>query len=96
MPSSKYLDVTVGANGTLYTAPANGYFFSTGVFNKDNGAIRLLNDSKHSFGTDSKAGKAWSYAVFVPCQKGDQVVLFYQSIGDVKLTFIYAEGDQKG
>ena len=96
MPSGKYLDVTVGANGSLYTAPANGYFFSTGVFNQDNGAIRLLNNSKHSFGTSATAGKAWSYAVFVPCQKGDQVALFFQSIGEVKLTFLYAEGDQKG
>ena len=96
MPSSKYLDVTVGANGTTYTAPANGYFFSTGNFNQDNGAVRLLNDSKHSFGTSSHAGKAWYYAVFVPCQKGDKVAFFYQSVGDVKLTFLYAEGDQEG
>lgn len=96
MPSSKYLDVTVGANGTTYTAPANGYFFSVGNFSLDNGAIRLLNSTKHNIGTDAKAGKAWSYAVFVPCQKGDEVAIFYQSVNGIKLTFLYAEGDQEG
>ena len=96
MPSSKYIDVSVGANGTTYTAPANGYFCSQGNFSQENGLIRLLNNSRRSIGTDSKAGVAWSYAVFVPCQKGDEVVLFYQSVSGVKLTFIYAEGDQGG
>ena len=27
MPSNKYIDLTLGASGTTYTAPANGYFF---------------------------------------------------------------------
>ena len=96
MPSSKHLDITVGANGTTYTAPANGYFFSVGNFSQDNGAIRLLNNTKHSIGTDSKAAKAWYYAVFVPCQKGDEIAIFYQSVNGINLTFVYAEGDQEG
>lgn len=96
MPSSKYLDVPVGANGTTYTAPANGYFFAQGVFTQNDGYIKLYNNSKCSIGTTSKAGTDWGYAVFIPCQKGDQAAIFYNRIDNPKLTFLYAEGDQEG
>ena len=96
MPGNKYEDVTVGASGTTYTAPANGYFCSQGNFSDGNCYIELLNNTKRNIGTIAKAGNDWTYAVFVPCQKGDQAAIFYNRIDNPKLTFLYAEGDQEG
>lgn len=33
MPSSKYIDLTLGASGTTYTAPANGWVNMRGSIN---------------------------------------------------------------
>ena len=92
MPGNKYEDVTVGASGTTYTAPANGYCCSQGNFSDGNGYIELLNNTKRNIGTVAKSSSNnWSFHVFVPCQKGDQVTVNY--IGTVNLTFLYAEGE---
>ena len=92
MPSSRYIDLTLGASGSTYTAPANGYFISSGNFGQGDGYIDLINNTKRGIGTVAKSSSNnWSFHVFVPCQKGDQVAVYY--VGDSNLTFLYAEGE---
>ena len=49
MPSGKYIDLTLGASGSTYTAPANGWFSMTlqpkgaGIVSLDNLTTRLYN-----------------------------------------------------
>ena len=42
MPSSRYIDLTLGASGSTYTAPANGWFFFFFSMKKWNYAIKAL------------------------------------------------------
>ena len=94
MPSNKYIDLTLGASGTTYTAPANGWFwfskiagtnlFGVGIENKRNGMI---------IGSD--AGAPGSGNAVMPVLAGDNVVVRYSATGEtLGFRFIYAQGDQ--
>ena len=94
MPSSRYIDLTLGASGSTYTAPANGWFwfskiagtnlFGVGIENKRNGMI---------IGSD--AGAPGSGNAVMPVLAGDDVVVRYSATGEtLGFRFIYAQGNQ--
>lgn len=89
MPSDRYDDLTLGASGTEYTAPANGYFF---VRTDASGYIILINiTSLVESGND--ASYAVPHAALIPARNGDNVALYYNgTISNFK--FIYAEGEE--
>lgn len=96
MPSETYIDLTLGASGTTYTAPANGYF----SLDKTNGtseqrAISIYN-STTGCGMRSFAPYSGSdTVVFAPCKKGDEVIIYYDCVGITNwLRFIYAQGSE--
>jgi hypothetical protein len=95
MPSNKYIDLTLGASGTTYTAPANGWYY----INKKAGAadkyLNLANlTSKFSVG-DTAQGTAQNFAKIIPAKKGDEVQVQYDATGATNhFRFIYAEGEQ--
>ena len=91
MPSSKYIDLTLGASGTPYTAPANGYFtISANTANLVRfdglGVSCTLPDARGSFSSG-----------YVPVKKGKTMYLNYNSLvlSDPwnYFQFIYAEGE---
>lgn len=95
MPSGKYIDLTLGASGTIYTAPANGWF----VLHKDaNGVNQYV--YMYTIGIDvgtcfnvSSATDIPSY--FLPVKAGDTVQIDYTLGGATRqFRFVYAEGDQ--
>lgn len=91
MPSGTYDELTKGAHGTTYTAPANGYFYSQG--HAGSGAyVSLLNQTK-GFGVSAPTGSN-SSSVFClcPAQKGDVVATYFYGGSLSVLKFIYAEG----
>lgn len=45
MPSEKYIDLTLGASGTVYTAPANGYY---ALAKSANGAMQMVGIYRNS------------------------------------------------
>jgi hypothetical protein len=94
-PGDRYIDLTLGASGTEYTAPASGYFVL----------------DKQTSGTDQRAGfyntiKKLSTNVyvpisnnairtFIPVKKGDVVQCNYNAGGTTNVfRFIYAEGEE--
>ena len=85
MPSSRYIDLTLGASGSTYTAPANGYFsfFSTSqginLYNGQNGMRSYITTNSGSAG-------------FLPVKKGATVIL-YNTTTNAVFRFIYAEGE---
>lgn len=94
MPSSRYIDLTLGSSGTTYTAPANGWFwfskiagtnlYGVGIENKRNGMI---------IGSD--AGALGSGNAVMPVLAGDNVVVRYSATGKtLGFRFIYAQGNQ--
>ena len=95
MPSNTYDDLTLGASGTEYTAPANGWYLfgksmgtnaMIGIENRSNNLkMRVLTTTN-----DTRAGYA-----YVPVLKGDKIVVEYQNTGStVYFRFIYAQGSE--
>lgn len=96
MPSSKYINLTVGASGSTYTAPANGWIVFAKVLGNA-GNFNSLQNTTTTLQTDGAggAGGLWGRC-YIPCKKGDVVRVEYNSTGVTKVfKFIYAEGETK-
>lgn len=95
MPSGRYDELTLGATGTNYTAPANGYFYidkQAGV----NGAFLYLSNNTAKIGAEYAITNASSNhcRVYVPAKKGDIVNISYNVTGTTNVfIFVYAEGE---
>ena len=93
MPSSKYIDLTLGASGSTYTAPANGWvLFDKQVSSGKN--IVLWNNTK-GYGFSVSSSGAFGQAILLPVSKGDVFKTEYTATGTTNsFRFIYAEGSQ--
>ncbi|MBE7703646.1 MAG: hypothetical protein E7Z89_06315 [Cyanobacteria bacterium SIG28] len=93
-PSDKWIDLTVGASGTTYTAPANGWFH---LWNTAGGGNPIMLDSAVSALVASTIGGTSGYAphIYLPVRKGETVRAYYtQPTGSTtRLQFAYAEGE---
>jgi hypothetical protein len=87
MPS-RYADITLGASGTKYTAPANGYY---------NLAYNCGSDCYVSLFTNELECSAWQdgnwSALFLPVKKGAVMTLNYRNLTKRHFRFIYAQGE---
>lgn len=101
MPSDKYIDLTLGASGSTYTAPANGWFSISKVSGIANGTITLVNtlitdgnnqDQNFTHRMVSPTTGMTLYG-YIPAKKGDKVIVNYTATGTTtSFRFIYAEG----
>ena len=102
MPSNRYIDLTLGASGSTYTAPANGYFCLNGKDSGNTGtAAFVMRNQTRYFGvavtnTNSKMTPSWTGCI-LPAKKGDIVPYYYEgtlALNDTNwsLRFYYAEG----
>lgn len=95
MPSGRYVDLTLGASGATYTAPADGYV----AFSKyATGANQTINITCNKF-----ISFAWAHIgsinifTWMPVKKGDVFNVGYSAAGTYTgnyFRFIYAEGAQ--
>ena len=90
MPSSRYINLSVAASGSTYTAPANGYF-SWYCYQNNNGYIFV--QSSASLLPNRVANASNDIAGFIPVKKGDIVMVEYANLTFNRLRFIYAEGE---
>lgn len=96
MPSGKYINLTLGASGTPYIAPADGWF----VINKrSTGPQQYVNIGKVD--SISTIGSFTAYASGVECWSvqsvlaGEEVKVFYTCAGKLEwFRFIYAVGSK--
>lgn len=93
MPGFRYVDIPLGADQTVYTAPANGFFcFCKWADGEISQYISLINVTRCELSVEWR-GIVGLGRVFIPVQKGDQVLVGYDARGAVHLfRFIYAEG----
>ena len=98
-PSNSYIDLELGATGTRYTAPANGWFMfgktSTGtgqrlaLFNKG-----LDGATKNGIALYAHASGDVLFA-YMPVIKGEVMETVYTMAGTTNyFRFIYAEGEE--
>lgn len=91
MPSSRYIDLTLGASGSTYTAPANGWFVISKVATGVQDVVIDLNGVRWT--TSNAPTTGWTCSAFVPCKKNDTINVFYSAGGALNyFRFIYAEG----
>ena len=93
MPSGRYIDLTLGASGSTYTAPANGYFVVTATSTSASRAIVVFEKSHGICNGDHSYSAETGLRCFVPCQKGKSTSLIYSGVTITGLWFVYAEGD---
>lgn len=96
MPSKKYIDLTLGASGSTYTAPANGWFFFVFICGNTGGYVNAYIDRGVGFMDNIVASEAKKF--YIPALKGDTMKFTYSSANtsssDWGFQFIYAEGDK--
>lgn len=96
MPSNRYVDLTLGASDSTYTAPANGYFYLNRFANSDIAFATLLNDTA-KFALRCCASKTgMQLPIYIPCKKGDVIRVNYDATTTATSSafrFIYAEGE---
>lgn len=91
MPSSNSIQLTLGASGTSYTAPADGFV----IFNKRaNGTSQYIGISAEGWrDVDTLAYTAYEGCVFAPVKKGKNFTIDYAAGGELmQFRFVYAEG----
>lgn len=91
MPSATYTNLTLGASGSSYTAPADGWF----VLIKEATAQYQYANMSGAGGMEMGAtafGSQYLYAL-LPASKGSSISIYYTAGGStVKFRFIYANG----
>ena len=93
MPSSRYIDLTLGASGSTYTAPANGWFVCARVGSSSDQIVYMINYS-NGYAAQGVKGTGMLAVTSVPVKKGDVIQIDYSTSGDVNtFRFIYAEGE---
>lgn len=93
MPSTRYIDLTLGASGSTYTAPANGWFQIDGGSKSGNKWANISNGI-YSMASTSISG-VYNAKFLYPVKKGDIVTISYTlNTDNIVFRFIYAEGDK--
>ena len=94
MPSNKYIDLTLGASGATYTAPANGFITLCKTAN-GNQYVTLRNSINGLFIFSSGISGNW-VACTIPCKKSESINVEYTTGGTTNIfRFIYAQGESE-
>ena len=96
MPSNRYIDLTIGASPTQFTAPANGWFnvWAKGSTTSNNKYLEIINNTtgiaQGVYGTSN-----FHYKCHLPARKGDKITVQYNNMESApdRCRFVYAEGE---
>ena len=104
-PSDRYVDLTLGASGSVHTAPANGYVYVGGVFVKgyilvcvnptDNTDVNTSRvTAKYSQGTNNTSDTPVGEGFITSVNKGDTYTIWYSGVTTFEAhKFFYAKGE---
>lgn len=94
MPSGSYINLTLGASGATYTAPADGsYFLNKSAANV--GEILYPNNDTAGYGRKNFATGAGHFWCDLPVKKGDVINITYTATGTTNVfRFYYNEGSK--
>lgn len=96
MPSDRYINLTLGADGTTYVAPANGYFYVKKDFAASGQYIwfKLYNSTDTVMDITFWGSNNGFIGGFISVSKGSKVGIHYNARGStLSFRFIYAEGE---
>ena len=91
-PSSQYIDLTLGASGDSYYAPADGWFMLS-KYSAGNGQwANLINATAGSMRVSTSGNSGAPLYLTIDAKKGDRIVSFYDATGTTEhFRFIYAQ-----
>ena len=93
MPSNKYIDLTLGASGTSYTAPADGYVWASGT--ATNAASDLnISDNTATYSQSISSGADQGLNVQIVIRKGRKFSVGFNYVTLTRIRFSYAEGSK--
>ena len=94
MPSNKYIDLTLGASGSTYTAPANGWVCISKSAGVQNAFCKILNTTNYIGTIFHVPGTGHVCLGYLPVSKNDIFTVTYNATGTTNyFRFIYAEGE---
>lgn len=88
MPGLRYIDLTLGASGVRYIAPADGYFHCS-----SDGVINMIL-SNQEFALTITGASGFPPNGFMPVRKGEYFSFAYSSNQNNRIRFYYAQGAQ--
>lgn len=92
MPSNRYIDLTFGASGTTYSAPADGYFTVNKAATTSGEYIDIINNTNNT-NVNSIATGAMNCRLMIPVSKSDALTINYTVSGTTNwFRFVYANG----
>ena len=96
MPSGTYDSLTLGASGSTYTAPANGYYTLYAIYVSGNQTAVSLKNQNNNIGASHTWYYSYSSALLsVPCAKGQTVIFECNgTLGNIDFRFVYAKGSE--
>ena len=95
-PSDRYVDLTLGANGSSYTAPADGWAVISKKTSAVNQSVSLGIGNSVRYLTISPT-KGGSVSTSLPVRKGANFYCTYSAGGDLDFfRFVYAVGSESG
>lgn len=93
MPSSTYDDLALGASGTSYTAPADGYVFVNKTSNAAGQYVETLTDRLLDIKWSPASGQ--QLINWLPVKKGETFKVYYAAGGvTTSFIFVYAVGSE--
>lgn len=91
MPSSRYMDLTLGASEATYTAPANGWF---SLITQGLTYLDIHKTGTNNFGVIANPSGGFARQ-FVPALRDEVISIYYTGTpASTVFRFYYAEGDQ--
>lgn len=91
-PSAQYTDITIGAHGTYYTAPSDGWFTIWMEYAPQGKSIGIRN-AENNIGYVLSIGSGnGTYYVSVPVSSGQRAQAFHYNITPTGIRFIPANG----
>lgn len=94
MPSSRYIDLTLGASGSTYTAPASGTFYFRKRSTAAGQYISLANLSNNTFEEYYSSNSNQDFGISMNVLKGVAINANYTFGGTThEFKFVYAEGE---
>ena len=94
LPSAKYTDLTLGASGSAYTMPVNGWIYFLGDWNNQSTYIQIQNVTKgYKLQTPSISALGY-YGLMMPVSMGDSIKISYTvAPTNVTLRIMHLQGE---